>query len=150
MPVRSSQKSRKLLIVCLFGILLFLVIAPAVILLRFYLFLTKYRRLSRYIIAQSKLETDQFKSPVFKKYHNLFGMKNAEHRPQLGHSLPDTEYRIYPFKFFSIIDFVQYLNSVNFPVTVTNGAEYVGIMKANGYFTSDQIAYQNRLNELIT
>jgi hypothetical protein len=61
-------------------------------------------------------------------------MKNAVIRPQLGVSIPSSEFRRFSSDDESIRDFVLYLDFVGFPSDVANLNEYVRELKNRSYF----------------
>lgn len=95
---------------------------------------SRYKKLLPYIIAQAKAETGNFTSTLYNGFHNLFGMKNAVIRPQLGVSIPSSEFRRFSSDDESIRDFVLYLDFVGFPSDVANLNEYVRELKNRSYF----------------
>ena len=105
---------------------------------------TKFSSLKPFVIAQSKVESANYTSDLFKRANNAFGMKNANFRSQLGKSVPGTDYRYYNSLEDSIKDFVLYLDYVNFPI-VSDVNSYVRNLKERNYFESDQTDYINAL-----
>lgn len=106
---------------------------------------TEYAPLQKFIIAQSKVESANYSSDLFKRSNNAFGMKNATQRGQLGYSVAGTDYRYYNSLSESINDFVLWLNYTNFPI-VTDVNSYARALKDRGYFESSQADYIKALN----
>jgi len=88
------------------------------------------RLMPKTVQAQAKHETGNYTSYVFTDLNNLFGMKNADHRFQLGRQIEGTSYRYYSWKWLSILDHWLYR------------------MKVGGLSTNDPVDYVNRLAEL--
>jgi len=101
---------------------------------------TPYNLMRPLIVAQSKVESGNYSSDLFKRSNNAFGMKNASRRDQLGSPEAGTDYRKYSSLSESIQDFVLYLNAVKFP-TVFDVSSYVRELKKRGYFESSQSDY---------
>lgn len=95
---------------------------------------SKYKDLTKYIIAQAKVETGDFSSRLFVVHNNLFGMKNASKRFQLGEPVQGSDFRYYANEKESIEDFLLYLDYVKFPIEVNSLADYVTELKARSYF----------------
>lgn len=93
-----------------------------------------YKELKKYILAQARVESANFTSPLYKRSFNAFGMKNAIYRFQYGYSVPGDPYRHYANLLESIQDFEAYLKSQGYPVTVSSVEAYAGNLKRLGYF----------------
>jgi uncharacterized FlgJ-related protein len=102
-----------------------------------YLNKSRYSGLKKYIIAQSKLESANYKSALFLRSNNPFGMKNASKRVQLGYPVPGDPYRHYNNLLEAIQDFELYLDYVRFPEVVNSPEMYAGNLKRLNYFESD-------------
>lgn len=102
---------------------------------------SKYRKLRRFIEAQARHETNNYQSFSYKEDNNLFGMKNASKRKQLGIEKEDRPYRVYSSPSQSIEDFILYLDFVNFPEEVENLQQYVEEMKIRNYFEDSSYNY---------
>lgn len=105
---------------------------------------TKYKNLQKLIIAQSKVESANYTSDLYKRSNNAFGMKNAYLRPQIGFKVFNDPYRHYDSLDESIKDFLLYLNYFNFPTSLT-ASEYVSTLKDFGYFESSESDYLKAL-----
>ena len=110
---------------------------------------TKFAGLKKFIIAQSKVESGNYTSPLFLRSNNAFGMKNAEFRQQLGYRVPGDQYRHYNSLLESIQDFELYLNSVNFPPGINSPEAYAGQLKRLGYFEAPLNDYTQALKSWI-
>ncbi len=104
-----------------------------------------YEALRPYVIAQSKHETNNYRSNVFDKYNNLFGMKNASFRMQYGKNVDSTDYRVYVSSAQSIKDLLLYFDYVGFPKSVQSVDQYVQELKHRDYFEDDFFNYRNGL-----
>lgn len=93
-----------------------------------------YKELKKYILAQARVESANFTSPLYKRSFNAFGMKNATIRYQLGFNVPGDPYRHYTSLLESIQDFEAYLKSQGYPVIVPDVEAYAGNLKRLGYF----------------
>lgn len=119
---------------------------------RLIVYLSRYRRLWPYIVAQAKVETAYdnnfkvpFTSPVYRKNNNLFGMKGATKRAQLGSpGTPASDggaYQKYWTDSQSIRDLFLYFDYVNFPTSVSSPEQYVRELKSRNYFTAPEDQY---------
>lgn len=112
------------------------------------LLFSKYRALSRYIIAQAKAETGDFTSRFYIQFHNMFGMKTALKRRQLGRESGEhesdggTSIRAYRTDVQSLRDLFLYFDYVKFPRYVSSVDQYVNELKKRGYFST---TYENYL-----
>jgi uncharacterized FlgJ-related protein len=73
------------------------------------------------IKRQYRLESGNLKSNVARKNNNLFGIKNAEKRPQLGRKSKINDYRHYENWMLSIFD--RYLYELNYGTKLKNYSE---------------------------
>lgn len=110
---------------------------------------SKFAALYPYIVAMAKYETANFTSRVYTAYNNLFGMKQATARRQLGRSIPETPYRVYEDPAQSLEDFLIYLDYVNFPVSVENVEDYIYQLKKRSYFTDSEQNYLNGVKKYL-
>ncbi len=106
---------------------------------------SSYFPMKRFIIAQSKVETANYTSPLYKRNSNLFGMKNAIFRRQLGDRVEGDDYRKYADGEESVFDLILYFDYTVFPI-VLDSTSYVMELKRRGYFTSDENDYLKALN----
>lgn len=114
----------------------------------------KYINLWPYIVAQAKLETNNFTSNAYLNEHNMFGMGNATKRDQRGKSSTQTYdggrlIRSYVWDIGSLKDLLDYFEAVNFPTTVTGTTQYAAELKKRNYFTSDELAYKKGLDQYV-
>lgn len=109
--------------------------------------ISKYRALSRYIVAQAKAETGDFTSRFYREFHNMFGMKSAVKRRQLGKESGDfeadggTSIRKYATDVQSLRDLFLYFDYVKFPRYVSSPEQYVSELKKRGYFSTTYEQY---------
>lgn len=94
---------------------------------------TKYQSMKPLIEAQAKHETGKYTSRAFIENNNLFGMKNAYKRQQLGINKRGDQYRLYSDPTESVKDLLLYFDYVNFPV-VTDAATYAKELKNRSYY----------------
>jgi len=113
------------------------------------LFLSPYRNLRKYIIAQAKLESADFTSNIYRKTNNPLGMGKAYKRKQLGelassevfeqgHTNPIQKYRNDTQGFRDLFLWFDY---GNFPKSVGSLYEYVDELKKRRYFGAPVDAY---------
>jgi len=120
--------------------------------------ISKYRALYPYIIAQAKLETDNFTSPVFLKNKNYFGMKMPERRPTIaisgGSKAPANEgktpYAKYLTESDSVTDLLMWFEYTKFPTSVETVNDYARELKKRGYYGSTEISYVKNLKFWLT
>lgn len=96
---------------------------------------TPYNLMANLIKAQSQVESANFKSDLYNRANNAFGMKNAERRPQLGFQVKGTDYRYYDNLRESIDDLVLWMKFTKFPTALTVES-YVRELVKRGYFES--------------
>lgn len=95
---------------------------------------SKYCQLANFVVLHSKGETANYTSRLFRQQNNLFGMKNAKERPQLGYKINNTDFRYYPSQEQSIQDLIMYFDYVKFPVFCASIEDYVRQLKKRNYF----------------
>lgn len=105
---------------------------------------SRYKSLLPYIEAQARHETGNFTSDLFLRSNNLFGMRNASIRNQLGEQ-GTNGYRHYKNPNESIMDLLMYFDYVGFPTEVTGVDHYVRELKDRKYFED---SYSNYLKGL--
>jgi hypothetical protein len=106
---------------------------------------SKYRNLLPYIVAQAKLESNNFRSKVYLTDHNMFGMKvGSSGKPGLLSPEGD-HYRHYENDAESVIALLEWLDRNNFPTTVSSSDEYASELKNRRYFTAGLASYQANL-----
>lgn len=101
--------------------------------------------MSRFIFAQSQVESANFTSNLFKSQNNAFGMKNAKIRFTTGFPVEGTDFAGYTDLNSSIEDFTIWLDYTSFPI-VGDVNTYVRRLKERGYFEEDQRDYINAMN----
>ena len=111
-----------------------------------------FEELTPFVIAQARLESANFTSDLFKRSNNLFGMKNAITRNQLGHrsAIPGDNYRSYDSSRQSVEDFLLYLYAVRFPGSVADAFDYAQELKDRGYYGVSSQEYSSGLNSWLT
>lgn len=104
------------------------------------------------LIAQAKHETGGFKSRAYRELNNMFGMKNALLRQQLGESaLPDI-YRKYSSRLQCARDMLLYLRYRNLTPAQAEAMGkspllYASWLKEGGYFEAPLQEYVNGLTK---
>ena len=97
------------------------------------------------ILAQSKVETANFTSNVYRANNNLFGMNVPSKRPFLGErGTPTPEggtYARYKNDVTSVRDYVEWLKYTKFPTYSMTPETFVNQMKQRGYFTASEETY---------
>lgn len=105
------------------------------------------------ILAQSKLETANFTSNVYRNNNNLFGMNVPTKRPFLGErGSPSPEggiYAKYKNDLTSVRDYVEWLRYTKFPTYSMTPETFVNQMKQRGYFTASESGYLKALKSWI-
>ena len=101
----------------------------------------RYIALRPYVIAQSKLESENYESSLYKRANNAFGMRIPEIRKSLRIG-EDNNYSVYPDVGTSLKDLILYFEAVNFPLSVESPEEYAYQLKIRGYYTA---SYDNYL-----
>lgn len=91
---------------------------------------------AKYIAAVSAFETGDWKSEIYRKNHNLFGMKLAKTRntTAIGENLGHAQFQN---NANSITDFVYYMRYFDYPVWYNDLYEFILTMKSKGYFEAD-------------
>lgn len=154
--MRFSRVVRLLLVFGLLVVLLMVAIVTGKIrvaggmVIRPIVLFSKYFRLMPYVLAQAKLETNNFKSRVYLTDHNYFGMKWTEGRrgqvATRGLLSPEgNHYARYATDSASVLDLLKWFEARKFPVSVNDAGEYARELKARGYFTSDLAGYERNL-----
>jgi hypothetical protein len=84
-----------------------------------------------FVLAQAALETDRFRSDLFLRADNAFGMRIASQRPQprIGES---NGYAVYATLRDSVADYFDRQRAFNIPNT-DDAAEYINATVASGY-----------------
>jgi len=114
--------------------------------------MSKYRNLRPYLIAQAKLESENFTSNIYRKTNNPLGMGKAYKRPQLGeqsssgvyergHTNPIQRYRNDTQGFRDMFLWYDQFKNPPFPRYVPNAAAYVRELKKRGYFGLNEALY---------
>jgi hypothetical protein len=121
--------------------------------------LGRYSKLSRFVYAQQRHETGDFKSPVFRRYKNPFGMKTAINREQLGRpgpllpvdkeGKPQGSYQQYRSYYQSVRDFKLWLEYNRFPEFVLTPFNYVRELKKRKYFEDTESNYLNGIKSFL-
>lgn len=106
-----------------------------------------YPNLEKFIIAQSKFETGNFSSPIFKENNNLFGMKLPKSRSTtaIGENRGHAKFSNTRD---SVIDLTMWLNMYKSQAQkITTLSEYVAFLKSKRYFEDSITNYLNGLKK---
>jgi len=104
-----------------------------------------YESMTRFIFAQSQVESANFTSNLFISQNNAFGMKNARIRPTTGFPVEGTEFAGYTDLKSSIQDLLLWFDYTGFP-NVSDVNTYVRKLKDRNYFEEGQQDYINAMN----
>lgn len=107
---------------------------------------SKYRNLRRYVLAQAKHETGNFKSRVYNQNNNAFGMKNPEKRTTTSLGGDNNNYAQYASVGDSLQDLFLWFDMVDFPTHVVNEDEYAFLLKSSAYFQDSLDNYSSALS----
>lgn len=108
---------------------------------------SRYASLERFIIAQAKHETGNFKSKAYKKNANMFGMKNANKRKQIGWK--GNPYRNYLTDGDSLRDLFLYFDYVGFPTSISSVEQFSRELKDRSYYEDSFENYSNGLKRFL-
>ncbi len=91
---------------------------------------------AKYAVAVSAFETADWTSNIYRKNHNLFGMKLPKVRrtTAVGENL---NHATYVNNINSALDFICYLRALDYPRHYNDLYEFVLNMKSKGYFEVD-------------
>jgi hypothetical protein len=109
--------------------------------------LEEYFPYRNWILAQAKHETANFTSNVYKQTNNLFGMKRASKRPQLGTDSLITEgndgnpFRQYKSPGESVRDYVLYLRHFKVSTGYSRVDQFLTRLYRQGYWESSYKPY---------
>ena len=114
--------------------------------------LSPWRNLRPYIIAQAKLESENFNSNIYRKTNNPLAMGHARKRKQLGDpqasdvfergsTLSIQKYRNDTQGFRDMFLWFEQFQNPPFPRSVPNAASYVRELKKRHYFGLDEALY---------
>lgn len=106
---------------------------------------TEYSQIAPLLSAQTQHETGNFTSNIFRTQNNLFGMKHANGRVQLGVN-DGREHRTYANVTDSMRDQLAYLRQVNFPTEVSSVQEFVTELQKRDYFKAPISEYYGGVN----
>lgn len=99
-------------------------------------------RLAKMIVAQAKHETGNFKSAVFKRDNNLFGMNHPVKRETVSRGKDSVGYAVYDSWQDSVEDLVLWFNAKEMPKEGFEDVRgYVAYIKSKGYFTDSFTNY---------
>lgn len=114
---------------------------------------TKYRGLYKYVIAQARHESNNFRSDLYKRFNNPWGMKCPEQRKvPKGSScefMQNGYYVKYTTKGAALADYLAYLKQVNFPTKVNSADSFVDELHGRNYFTAPYQEYLNGVRKWI-
>ena len=110
--------------------------------------LSPWRNHRKYLIAQAKLESANFTSPLYQKNNNPLGMGHATKGRAASQLGEDSDYVIegqsmqkYRNDTQGFRDMFDWYRYTNFPKKVSSVGEYVAELKRRGYFTLAQSQY---------
>ena len=95
---------------------------------------SKYRLYRKWIIAQSKLETANWTSKLYKEQNNAFGMKCIVSRKTTSTGCGATGFAIYRSVGDSLADYLYWLKLREMPTNINSAAGYFLALKDRGYF----------------
>ena len=104
------------------------------------------QELGALLYAQAQHETGNFKSDLFKRAKNLFGMKAPNSRK--NYTGESNGYAVYSSWQSSLMDMVQYLKERSLPlseVAEMGPYEYASYLKSKNYYEDDMITYSTAL-----
>lgn len=104
------------------------------------------QELSALLYAQAQHETGNFKSDLFKRANNLFGMKAPNSRK--NYTGVSNGYAVYSSWQSSLMDMVQYLKERSLPlseVAKIGPHEYAYYLKGKNYYEDDMMTYSTAL-----
>lgn len=109
------------------------------------------RRLSLlpYIEAQARHETGNYNSRLARDQKNLFGMKKPTNRAFVGSKDSQNVYMSYDSYRQSVEDLLLWMQSTNFPTTVSGSAQYVNELKKRRYFEDNIQTYTKGINQAL-
>lgn len=101
---------------------------------------TKYAALKPYLIAQAKHESDIFRSELYQKMNNAFGMQRPDFRDTLDLRtktliVEGEEMANFASPTDSVRDQLLWLEEFNFPESVDSAYQFAKEMKDRGYYT---------------
>lgn len=102
-----------------------------------------------YIDAQAVHETGGFESRIFREQNNLFGMKKPVTRRFVGSKNSDNPYMKYDSQRQAVEDLFLWMDSVNFPYSVSGSAQYVAELKKRNYFEDSIQTYLKGVNSAL-
>lgn len=118
-----------------------------------FIWLSKYRALLPYIVAQAKHETGNFTSVLYLEDNNMFGMKNGSILSEWelpGRLSPDGgRYAKYASDLDSVKDLLQWFEWKKFPVSVAGVDQYASELKSRGYFGDTLANYTSGLKRFL-
>jgi len=98
-------------------------------------------------IAQSMHETGNFKSDLFRKYNNGFGMKQPHKRETTSIGASPTGYAMYDSVESSLADLALWLKEFNSPDQFSSVSQYVSFIKSKGYFEDTLTNYMGAVTK---
>lgn len=114
---------------------------------------SEYRSYEPWLIAQSKHETSNWKSSLFKNHKSLFGMKMSERVDWDGYTGPVSPEGNNYAGYFSYEDSAQHLlNWLRYnhiPANLQSVDDYVKAIRSKGYFTDTLDNYINGVKRFL-
>lgn len=91
--------------------------------------------------AVSRHETGNYRSGVFKRDNNMFGMKNPTLRQTTSINEDSSGYAVYSTPANSVRDLALYLDALDYSRHYGTASDLVTAMKEKGYFEADFAEY---------
>ena len=114
---------------------------------------SEYAKYAPWIVAQSQHETADWKSSLFNKHKNLFGMKMSEQVEWKGYEGPPApdggNYAGYYEWSDSVNHLLNWLRYNNVPPGLNSVDEYVKAIRMAGYYTDSYINYLNGVKRFL-
>lgn len=113
------------------------------------IWLSPYRKLRPYLLAQARLESGDFESNIYNLTNNPLAMNHAYQRDQLGDPEPsgigeagsDGDIQVYRNDTQGFRDMFLWFKYTRFPTHVRDAADYVRNLKQRGYFEANEAEY---------
>ncbi|CAO4846760.1 MAG: hypothetical protein FADNKDHG_01464 [Holosporales bacterium] len=109
------------------------------------IFAPSYKDYVRFLYAQASQETGSFKSDLYKRSNNMFGMRVPSKRKYYGVKKPNNNYAFYVTPMHSILDVIEWYKmypTFDFKsMKLVNVIDVVNWLSSKGYFTGNAIIY---------
>lgn len=116
---------------------------------------SRHSDLEKYLIAQSKLESANYTSRLFREVNNTFGMNCVRKRQTNQTGCTAAEFDggmskgIYHTVTDSFIDMLIWLDYTNFPESVSSAQDYVNELGKRKFFGTSKANYLKALNSYL-